>query len=180
MLTVRDIMQVPVVTVTPETTVRQLSRILADEEISGAPVVEIGGRLLGVVSATDVVRLAADDAEVHVASAASLDDPTLIPDPDGPEDVEPDPYGFFLPEDSPFTREGFIEQFAETELDAVLVRDIMTPVTFSVRPDATLRELADFLVRGRIHRAVVVDGERLEGIVTSGDVLRAVSEGLLG
>ncbi len=180
MLTVRDIMQAPVVTVSPETTVRQLSRILADEEISGAPVVGDEGELLGVVSATDVVRLAADDAEVHVASAASLDDPTLIPDPDGPEEVDPDPYGFFLPEDSPLTREGFFEQFAETELDAVLVRDIMTPVTFSVRADATLRELAEFLVRGRIHRAVVVQGDRLEGIVTSGDVLRAVSEGLLG
>lgn len=180
MLTVRDIMQVPVVTVTPDTTVRQLSRILADEEISGAPVVGAEGQLLGVVSATDVVRLAADDAEVHVASAASLDDPALIRDPDGPEDVEPDPYGFFLPEDSPLTREGFFEQFAETELDAVVVRDIMTPVTFSVRADATLRELAEFLVRGRIHRAVVVEGDRLEGIVTSGDVLRAVSAGLLG
>lgn len=183
MLTVRDIMKASVVTVTPETTVRQLSRILADEEISGAPVVGRRGELLGVVSATDVVRLAAEDAEVHVASstpAASLSDHALIHEPDDQEEVEPDPYGFFLPEDSPLNREGFFEQFAETELDAVVVQDIMTPVAFSIRADATVRELADFLVRGRIHRAVVVDGERLEGIVTSGDVLRAVSEGLLG
>ena len=185
MLTVRDIMQASVVTVTPETTVRQLSRILADEEISGAPVVGSHGELLGVVSATDVVRLAAEDAEVHVASSSSssttsLSDHVLIHEPDDQEESDPDPYGFFLPEDSPLNREGFLEQFAETELDAVVVQDIMTPVAFSIRTDASIRELADFLVRGRIHRAVVVDGERLEGIVTSGDVLRAVSEGRLG
>ena len=183
MLTVRDIMQASVVTVTPETTVRQLSRILADEEISGAPVVGTRGELLGVVSATDVVRLAAEDADIHVASSSSppsLSDHALIHEPDDQEEEDSDPYGFFLPEDSPFNHEGFLEQFAETELDAVCVQDIMTPVAFSVRSDATVRELADFLVRGRIHRAVVVNGERLEGIVTSGDVLRAVSEGLLG
>jgi CBS domain-containing protein len=183
MLTVRDIMQASVVTVTPETTVRQLSRLLADEEISGAPVVGRHGELLGVVSATDVVRLAAEDADIHVAGSStppSLSDHALIHEPDDQEEEDSDPYGFFLPEDSPFNREGFLEQFAETELDAVSVRDIMTPVAFSVRADATIRELADFLVRGRIHRAVVVNGDRLEGIVTSGDVLRAVSEGRLG
>jgi CBS domain-containing protein len=180
MLTVRDIMQTPVVTVSPGTTVRQLSRILADAEISGAPVVGLDGSLLGVVSATDVVRLAADDADVHVATSGSMLDPSVVRDPDEEDEAEPDPFGFFLPEDSPLTREGFLEQFAETELDSVLVRDIMTPVTFSIAADASIRELAEFLVRGRIHRAVVVEGHRLRGIVTSGDVLRAVSDGKLG
>jgi CBS domain-containing protein len=39
-----------------------------------------------------------------------------------------------------------------------------------------VKELADFLIRGRIHRAVVVEGERLVGIVTTMDVLRALAE----
>lgn len=179
MLTVRDIMNEQVVTVGPDTTVRQLARLLADEEISGAPVVDGNGTLLGVVSATDVVRLAAEDADIHVASSALPADRVSIPDPEVDEEPDPDPYGFFLPEDSPFAGERLLDQFAETELDAVAVADIMTPVTFSVDPEDSLKELADFLVRGRIHRAVVVRHDRLLGIVTSGDVLRAVADGRL-
>ncbi|MDP2956703.1 MAG: CBS domain-containing protein [Longimicrobiales bacterium] len=179
MLTVRDIMNSSVVTVGPDLTVRQLARLLADEEISGAPVVDGNGTLLGVVSATDVVRLAADDADIHVAASALPTDRAVLPDPDEGEEPDPDPYGYFLPEDSPFAGERFLDQFAETEMDSVAVADIMTPVAFSVGPADTLKELAEFLVRGRIHRAVVIESARLLGIVTSGDVLRAVADGRL-
>lgn len=179
MLTVRDIMNEDVVTVAPETTVRQLARILADEEISGAPVVDSNGVLLGVVSATDVVRLAAEDADIHVASSALPADRAVLPDPSGDEEPDPDPYGFFLPEDSPFSGERFLEQFTESEFDAALVSDIMTPVAFTVTPGTSVTELADFLVRGRIHRAVVVEDGRLQGLVSSADVLRAVADGRL-
>ncbi|HKJ03371.1 MAG TPA: CBS domain-containing protein [Longimicrobiales bacterium] len=179
MLTVRDVMSVSVVTVLPDTTVRQLARLLADEEISGAPVLDQSGTLLGVVSATDVVRLAAEDAEVHLASASLPSDRAVFPDPGGDEEPDPDPYGFFLPEDSPFSGERLLDQFAESELDATLVSEIMTPVAFSIGPEATLKELAEFLMRGRIHRAVVVEGARLRGIVSSVDVLRAVADGRL-
>lgn len=179
MLTVRDIMNSAVVTVSPDTTVRQLARLLADEEISGAPVVDDAGSLQGVVSATDVVRLAAEDADVHLASSAFSSARAAVRDPDEDEEPDPDPYGFFLPEDSPVSGESILDQFPETELDTVTVADIMTPVTFSVAPGDTVRELADFLVRGRIHRAVVLEDDRLLGIVTSGDVLRAVAAGRL-
>ena len=177
MLTVRDIMKTHLVTARPDTSVRQLARLLADEEISGAPVVDGNGALLGVVSATDVVRLAAEDTDIHVAETTLRREHVTIRDPDDPEEPELDPLGFFLPEDSPFSGEDFLNQFTESDLDSVSVGDIMTPVAFSVGPRTTLRELAQFLVRGRIHRALVVDGESLVGIVTSGDVLQAVAEG---
>jgi len=96
MLTVRDIMNPAVVTVAPDTTVRQLARLLADEEISGAPVVDQSGRLQGVVSATDVVRLAAADADVRLASATFSTERPQVRDPDEDEEPDPDPFGFFL------------------------------------------------------------------------------------
>lgn len=52
----------------------------------------------------------------------------------------------------------------------------MTPVSFSVEPEMEVPELCEYLVRGRIHRALVVEEGELLGIVTSHDVLRAVAE----
>jgi CBS domain-containing protein len=180
MLLVRDIMQADVVTVTTDATARHLARLLADEEISGVPVLDGNGALAGVVSSTDLVRLAADEAGVEVrAGGIPLGvDPALDSEADdGESDAEQDPYGFFLPEDSPFAGQRVLEQWSESEFDAVLVKDIMTPVSFSVPPDTPLPELCEFLMKGRIHRAVVVEDGRLVGIVTSVDVLKAVAEG---
>lgn len=180
MLSVRDIMQTDVVTVSTDTTARFLAKLLADEEISGVPVLDANGVLAGVVSSTDLVRLAADEAGVEVrAGGIPLGaDPVLDPEADLDElESEEDPYGFFLPEGSPFAGQRVLEQWSESEFDAVLVRDIMTPVSFSVTPETPLPELCEFLMKGRIHRAVVVEGDQLVGIVTSADVLRAVAAG---
>lgn len=120
-----------------------------------SPVVDEKGEIMGVVSSTDVVRLAA-------------------------EEDEEDPYDFFLPEDSPATGHRVLSQFPESALDTATVEDIMTPVSFTIEAGASVKDLSDFLVRGRIHRAVVVEEGRLVGIVTSNDVLRAVADGKLG
>ena len=46
--------------------IHDLAKLLADKEISGAPVVEGDGELLGVVSMTDVIRLAAAEVDIDV------------------------------------------------------------------------------------------------------------------
>ncbi len=179
MIAVKDIMQKDVVTVTTDTTARYLARLLADEEISGVPVLDGNGNLAGVVSSTDLVRLAAEEAGVRVrpVGVGVGVDPILDPDSDDDEiEAEEDPYGFFLPEDSPYAGARLLEEWPESDFDEMLVRDIMTPVSFSVEPATTVPELCEYLVRGRIHRAVVVEGKELKGIVTSADVLRAVAE----
>lgn len=179
MLAVRDIMRTDVVTVSVDTTARHLARLLADEEISGVPVLNGGGQLAGVVSATDLVRLAADESDVFLTASALRTEVSLIGDAEDDEAEEADPYGFFLPEASPLSGQRFLDQLPESDFDAVTVSEIMTPVSFSVGPDSPVSELCEFLVRGRIHRAVVVDDGKLAGIVTSADVLRAVAEGKL-
>ena len=54
-LTARDVMTTEVITVTPATPLSEFARICADDNISGAPVVEVGGRLAGIVSHTDLI-----------------------------------------------------------------------------------------------------------------------------
>ena len=52
---VQDIMTKKVLTVRPETTVREVAEILVNHKISGVPVVEDDGRLVGIVSAGDLM-----------------------------------------------------------------------------------------------------------------------------
>jgi CBS domain-containing protein len=52
----RDVMTTQVVTVGPETSVEQIAALLLDRRISGVPVVDAGGRLLGIVTEGDLMR----------------------------------------------------------------------------------------------------------------------------
>lgn len=54
---VRDVMTVDPITVTPEMSLRALAHVLSERRISGAPVVDLGGRLAGVISEADLVRM---------------------------------------------------------------------------------------------------------------------------
>ena len=176
MTPVREIMATDVVSVGPDTPVRELVRLMADEAISGAPVVDGAGRLVGVVSSTDVLRLAADDVEVAIPPRHSPGG-KKAPEPVETGDEAYDLAHYFLSVDAPVGQAEYeLQELPETALDEVTVGEIMTPAVFDISPDTPLPDLAAFLLRGRIHRAVVVEEERLVGIVTAFDVLRAVAE----
>jgi CBS domain-containing protein len=55
MATVRDIMEVDPVTVTPEDSVETVIRTLRENELPGVPVVNNGGRCVGIVTEADLV-----------------------------------------------------------------------------------------------------------------------------
>jgi CBS domain-containing protein len=165
MRTVKDIMREDVIAVRQETTVRELVQLLDDESISGVPVLDSAGKVRGVVSRTDVIRVAARSLEVPVAEA--------FWEAVGQDDDDPDAY-FLAPESAVALLPG-PGAFEGLMLDEIKVEEIMTPVAFAVDPDMTIWEMARFLVQGRIHRALVVDDGRLVGIVTAFDVLRVVA-----
>jgi CBS domain-containing protein len=150
--TVRDIMTEDVVTVPPEATARELCQLLDVEKVGGVPVVEADGRVVGVVSASDLVG----------AVTRELRAPAWIVTPADRDAGAP---GVAL-----------LRRIPETMLDGWTVRDIMTPATLSVSPGTTLPDLARFLLRAGVHRALVMDNRALVGIVSTTDVLRAVSE----
>ncbi len=173
MLPVREIMQTEVATASPEMTVRELARLWEEHGITGTPVVDVSGKVLGVVSATDLVRLAAEEAD---ASDVAERTAPAVP----PEEVEEDGgeaawYAFFA-EEAPELYAG-LDGIAESVFDEATVGDIMTRAIISVRPQATVQELARFLLRAGMRRALVMEGGKLAGIVTATDVLRAVADG---
>lgn len=166
--TVRDIMRTQVVAVVPEMTVRELAQTLQEEEISGAPVLGPTGKILGVVSMTDVVRLASREAEIP--SGQPSWEPVLLREEENSAAAE---YGDEVRFTSPEP-----EFLAEHAFDGYRVQDIMTPVAFSVGPDDTIQEVLRFFLRGRVHRALVVDHGTLLGIVTPFDVLELLQDAM--
>ena len=62
-LTARDLMQSEVVTIGPETPLASVYRVLVAEGITGAPVVDDSGRVLGVISSADLLRAATDEQD---------------------------------------------------------------------------------------------------------------------
>lgn len=164
-LTVRDVMVRDVITVAADAPVSDLIRLFDYEQISGAPVLDAGGRLVGVVSMRDVLRLAAHAAEIDAGDTAApyrhaRSEDELLTWFVEPEDRVPDVD---------------VNASVHSVFDDFSVRDIMTTATFTVRADATLPELARFLARGRIHRSLVLEEDRLAGIVTTFDLVRAVA-----
>jgi CBS domain-containing protein len=156
-ITAADVMNPNVLMVQEDMTVGELASFLVESEISGAPVVDPTGRLVGVVSVTDLARSVAQGT-----SAADIAGDRPHPD-------------FFVREWDDTLRSDKIEElrFDERfeEKTEMRVRDIMTPAIYSVDAETTIPEVAETLINSHIHRLLVTSGERVVGIVTSSDLL---------
>jgi CBS domain-containing protein len=140
-----------VMTVADEMTTGELARYLTEREISGAPVVDSQGHLIGVVSMTDIGRHMAEPSDLESARGSEF-------------------YRDLADEALEDFGQRYVEQSAAT------VRDVMTPVIHQVPATATVAEAARVMVREHIHRLVVTQGREPVGIITSMDLLRVVAE----
>ena len=147
-MTAADLMSRHVVLVPQEMSLQGAARLLAQAQISGAPVVDCHGRCAGVISASDFVRAFMEGK--HKAVHA----------PHGAEEFC-FPWTMRTPESMP---EGTVSHHMTAD-----------PVTVS--PQAEIGELAQNMLDAHIHRVIVVDEERRPvGVVSSTDILAAVAE----
>lgn len=178
---VADIMQTSVLTVEPTMSVTQLAGMLLNHQITGAPVIDRGGSVVGVVSASDVLRLVSSEAAEPRGFGPGRE----------PEPAARPAVAFSLEESESGSVSAFFRDAGGTlhhhavdlvpfltpaPFDARTVADIMMPARFSVRPSTTVRGLARFLLAAKVHRALVLERGLLRGIVTTFDVLRVVAE----
>lgn len=159
--TAADVMQTDVITVAPDVPVASLLQLLEEKTISGVPVVGSNDTVEGVVSLSDVGRAVSVEAITGQPPARQRDS------------GRGGPSAYFRPYDVPLAH--LPSSLPRSKLGSRSVRDIMTSAVLSVRPDASLVEVAKFLDEAGVHRALVMEGPALVGIVTSMDVVRAVS-----
>jgi len=144
----QDIMTQDVVTVGPYTSVPDIAATMAEKHISGLPVLTEGGEIIGMVSQSDLLH------RVEI----------------GTERESPRKWWLGnLADVSELARE-----YAKAH--GRKARDVMSRYVISVRDDAELRDVADILEHHRIKRVPVLRAGRLVGIVTRGDLVRALSQ----
>lgn len=159
----RDIMKSNVFRLEPTTTIEEAVTAFAEMHISGAPVVDRSGRLVGVLSAFDIARPENMRDGLLQPRRGDFSMGEASPDDDGSYD-----------EDVVFS----MEDYSPDVLRSGTVADLMTSEVISVPSDATLKQMCTLLVKEHIHRVMVVDDHKLVGIVTSLDIVRAVGAAL--
>ena len=133
--TAKDIMQTRVISVGVDDPLMSVHRLFVDEEISGAPVVNDRGEVVGVISARDLLR-----------------------DHQEEEEVDRDDSVYYLGDLSDETREfmsnqrDFVETLASRTAGDVMSRDII-----AVDSDAPVAKIAETLISNKIHRVLVLE-----------------------
>ncbi len=160
-LTASDLMQKSVVRLNPDTTVEEAAALLDDAGISGAPVVEVSGKLIGVFSLRDV------------AQRARLG--PREPDARRGWDVEEMEAGDVVEDDI-----SMADDYSPGNAEVERVRQHMSASVVTVPPALPVREVAARMVNESIHRVFVVDGNKLLGVISTFDLARAVADGRIG
>ena len=151
----RDVMTVKVITVQESDSVAELVRLICENKISGIPVVDERGWLVGIVSKTDLIAFELEKQFDHVCQVDLTSVFRSMGEPD-PVEVRETPAG--------------------NVPDSLSVGTIMKRNVITAGPETTLVEIAELMRTNRIHRVVITEGGVIVGIVTSMDLLRLVVE----
>ncbi len=139
-----DIMTSAVVTVNADATVLDAGHAMLAHRVSGLPVVDWQGRLVGMLTEGDLLHRAETGTERHRSRWVEL----LI----GPGRMA--------------------QEYTHTH--ARKVSEVMTSRLVAIAPDTALDQVVALMERHRVKRLPVVENHRLLGIVSRADLLRAL------
>jgi len=134
-----------VVTVGVNASVGEVAAILLNNHISGAPVVDDKGELVGIVSEGDLIRR--------------------------PEIGTTKRHSWWLELIS--TKWGSATEYIKSH--SRKVADVMTREVITAKPDTPLGDIAAMLERNRIKRVPIVEGGKLAGLVSRANILQALA-----
>lgn len=179
MLRLRDIMTTDVISVHPDSTLRDAMELLVQHHVSGAPVV-VGDNVVGVVSASDLLSFAASTPTVPTERPAEIETVEVEEPADWIEGEEP-AGEFFLGQWSDAGAD-VSERFSEVtgpEWDLFAehtVSEAMTRTLCTLPSDTFVDRAADVMRRAGIHRVLVMEEGKLLGIATMTDIANAVAD----
>lgn len=147
MLKAKDIMTRDVITIRPDATVEELARLLIEHKISGVPVVDDSGKLIGIVTENDLIR---QNKRLHIPTIIRLFDAYIM-------------LGSGRMEDE-------IKRIIATTVGEICTRDVIT-----VNEDTTIEDVATIMSEKNVHLLPVLKDSRIVGIVGKADVVSAIA-----
>ena len=147
-MNVADIMTRQVISVTPQTTIAEAAQLLLDNRISGLPVVDPGGAVVGIVTEGDLLRRVETGTQRHHSHWLE-----------------------FLIAPGRLARE-------YTDANARNVGEVMSAEVVSVTPGDALPEVIRLMEHHHVKRLPVIEAGRLVGIVSRANLVRALLHNL--
>ncbi len=148
MLKARDIMTKDVVTVKPSTTIEDLAHILIDHNISGAPVVNDEGALIGIVTENDLIS---KNKRLHIPTIMRL-------------------FDAYIMLESPATIERELKRMAAVTVNDIFVKDAVT-----VTEENTVEEIATIMSEKKAYLMPVLSGGKITGIIGKMDLIKGIA-----
>jgi CBS domain-containing protein len=147
--TVAEVMTTEPIAVSPETSLQEAIQILAEQEISGLPVVDDRGKLVGVISETDLTW-----------QATGVDTP---------------PYVMFLDSVIYLQNPAKHNQEIHKALGQT-VGEAMSDRPATIKANQSVREAARIMHEKKVRRLPVVNEQsELVGMITQGDVIKMMA-----
>ncbi|RII30575.1 MAG: hypothetical protein CXR30_06215 [Geobacter sp.] len=145
MQTVADIMTKDVVTVKPETTIRQLAEIFETRRFGTLPVIDDDGNLVGIVTESDLVE---QGKNLHIPTVISV-------------------FDWVIPLEGERTLERELQRMTAQTVGEIYTKDIKT-----VAPSEGISSAADVMSNNKLHALPVTVAGKLVGIVSRIDIIR--------
>jgi CBS domain-containing protein len=145
-----DIMSKDVICISKDTDLRDLAKMFLAKGITGAPVIDSHGDVVGVVSQTDLLYY-----------QLTRDDELVVPT---------DFYANVKVEGRSLAKGFQIE-----DVNTASVEEVMTPVVHAVSATASIESVARLMTRRHIHRVIVRRGRKVVGIISALDLLRVIA-----
>ncbi|MFO7814692.1 MAG: CBS domain-containing protein [Halanaerobiales bacterium] len=148
MITAKDIMTTDVITVDPETSVKEAANIMSENDISGLPVVK-NDMLVGIVTENDLII---KDKKLHFPEYINV-------------------IGGIIYLES---YKKFEEEFKK--FIAIKVGELMTEDVITASPNDAIEDMATIMHQENINRLPVVDNAgQLIGIVTRANIVKHIA-----
>jgi len=148
MFKAKDVMTEDVITLSPSTTIQEAGRLFIEKEISGAPVIDNNGNLIGILTENDLIS---QNKRFHIPTILRIFDAII-----------------------PLETSSKVEKEIK-RMTATIVSDLCTKNVITVNEDTPLTDVATIMSEKKVHLIPVLREDKVVGIIGKKDMIRGLS-----